>query len=146
MSLVIVILAVLIGLGSSAASRGSLTLLPANTSQAFRMVTIEEARNQYLTGQSVFLDSRSLQEYSEGHIPGAVDLSIASRNARLGELVRTIPKSSNLILYCNGGTCQGAGALASWLLEKGWYRVAVFQGGLSKWIEAGYEVRYGETP
>jgi rhodanese-related sulfurtransferase len=145
-SLVILALAVLIGLGSSAASRGSLTLLPANASSTFRVVTVEEARAEHLNGHSVFLDSRSLQEYSEGHIPGAIGVSIASRNQRLGELVRTIPSASNLIVYCGGGTCQSAGALASWLLEKGWYRIAVFEAGLPKWIEAGYEVRRGEMP
>jgi rhodanese-related sulfurtransferase len=138
--------AVLIGLAWSAATRHSLEPLTAHPYGDPGVIALEQAREAYLAKSALFLDARSEQEYSEGHIPGALDLSIATREKKLPQLRRSIVPGARIIAYCNGGTCQTAEALASWLAERGWYNVSVMKAGTSEWKQAGYELRTGESP
>lgn len=145
--LVIAALSLLLGAIWCAAAAGSLALLPDyGNADLMKSVPLAQAREQYRAGTSVFMDSRSAQEYSEGHIAGAIGMSIATRRQKLPDLKNSVPRWTQIIVYCNGGTCESAGALASWLGENGWPRVAVLTEGFPAWVLAGYEVDQGESP
>lgn len=50
----------------------------------------------------VFVDVREPEEYTGGHLKGAINLPLSELAAEGSEPVN-IPKSSKVILYCNSG-------------------------------------------
>jgi rhodanese-related sulfurtransferase len=95
----------------------------------------------------LFLDARSPKEYQEGHIPGALNFSTLEMD-KFAPLVMPQLKDKNqeIIAYCNGGDCTLSLELARTLVEQGYTRVEVFEGGWPEWKKAGNPVQTGETP
>ena len=76
---------------------------------------------------ALLVDVRTPQEYSEGHLEGAVNIPVRDIEARLGELG---DKQGSIVLYCRSGARS---AKAKTLLEsKGFTRV-VNLGAMSSW-------------
>ena len=69
-------------------------------------ITIEELKNKVLQG-AILIDVRSNQEYREGHIQGAINISDYEIK---NKIEREIPKKNQLIvLYCQyGGRSKNA--------------------------------------
>ncbi len=49
-------------------------------------------------------------------------------------------KGAEIVVYCSSPTCQASPAAAQKLVEAGYTNVADYEGGLSGWKEAGYEL------
>jgi rhodanese-related sulfurtransferase len=84
----------------------------------------------------VLLDSRSLQAWEQGHVPGAVHLpgrELAARADR--ELDRSVP----VVTYCWGPGCNGA-TRASLALALLGFRVREMIGGFEYWAREGLPV------
>lgn len=81
----------------------------------------------------VLVDVRSPEEYTSGHVPGAINLPIDQIEARLGELEPY--RSGDVYVICQSG---GRSARASTqLASKGFHPVDV-AGGTAAWKAAGY--------
>lgn len=82
------------------------------------------------------LDARSPEEYSKGHVPGAINVPIA----HLADFARDrlTPSRGPIVTMCgsSGRGEQAAGILAAAGVEN----VRVLQGGLKAWREAGFAV------
>ena len=80
------------------------------------------------------IDVREDNEWSRGHLPGAIHLGkgIIER-----DIENAVPeKSQSVVLYCGGGYRS---ALAADNLQKmGYTNVISMDGGWRAWIEAGY--------
>lgn len=94
----------------------------------------------------VLVDSRSLEAWEQGHIPGAVHLptrQIARRAAdrTLGSL---LPAGVTVVTYCWGPGCNGATRAALELARLG-YPVKEMIGGFEYWVREGfaYESKWG---
>lgn len=75
------------------------------------------------------VDVRTPEEFSRGHIEGAVNIPVSDIEARVGELG---DKQGSIVLYCRSGARS---AKAKALLEsKGFARV-VNMGAMSSWPE-----------
>lgn len=101
----------------------------AKNSDGYRQVDAEEAKRimDEETGY-IILDVRTEQEYSEGHIPGAVLLPDYEVSERAEEL---LPDKEQLILvYCRSGN-RSRGASAA-LAKLGYTNVVEF-GGIRSW-------------
>jgi 3-mercaptopyruvate sulfurtransferase SseA len=61
-----------------------------------KRATLEEARTAFDAGSVVFVDVRGEPYYSQGHIPGAISISLEELPNRLGEL----DKTARIITYC----------------------------------------------
>jgi 3-mercaptopyruvate sulfurtransferase SseA len=72
-----------------------MTPTPASVAQVER-VTVEDAKAANDKGKAIFLDVRDSGSYAEGHIPGAVQMTISELQTRSSELN---PKSW-IITYC----------------------------------------------
>ncbi len=73
------------------------------------------------------LDVRTPQEFTAGHIQGAVNIPIAELERRLSEVG---PKETPVVVYCASGARSAA---ATRLLRgKGWQQVMDL-GGMSRW-------------
>ena len=97
--------------------------------KTYRQITMEEAVTmmEEETGY-IILDVRTAQEYSEKHIPGAINIA----NESIGtEDIPALPDKEQLILvYCRSGnrSKQASAKLA----EQGYTNVVEF-GGINRW-------------
>jgi rhodanese-related sulfurtransferase len=84
----------------------------------------------------VLLDVRSRALFAKGHVPGAVNLPHAKIiAAKLSEY----PKSTLFVTYCAGPHCNGAARAAARLARLG-YAVKLMAGGMTGWIDEGFEL------
>jgi rhodanese-related sulfurtransferase len=87
----------------------------------------------------VLVDSRSVQAWQQGHVPGAVHLPAREIAARAdGELDRSVP----VVTYCWGPACNGATRAALALALLG-FRVREMLGGFEYWAREGLPVETG---
>jgi adenylyltransferase/sulfurtransferase len=98
-----------------------------------REVSVEEARALQDRGALV-VDVREADEWSQGHIPGALFIPRGYLELRIEEKVPD--KSRELVLQCAGGTRSALAVKA--LLELGYTNVASMAGGFGRWKEKGY--------
>lgn len=54
---------------------------------------------------AVLVDVRTPEEFSAGHIDGALNIPVSDLEARKGEL----PKDKDIVLYCRSGARSGRG-------------------------------------
>ena len=70
---------------------------PADTEQVGR----DDLLRRAAAGEVVVLDVRPIEEYTAGHIPGAVSIPVDTLAARLDEL----PPDAEVVAYCRGAYC-----------------------------------------
>ncbi|MFC1786570.1 rhodanese-like domain-containing protein [Halobacteriota archaeon] len=82
----------------------------------------------------VILDVRTVEEFNEGHIKGAINMPVQELPDRLGEL----DKNDDIIVYCLTGV---RGSRASQILaNNGFNKVYNMGGGIGSWIGEGFPV------
>jgi rhodanese-related sulfurtransferase len=100
------------------------------------IISVDEAYRAY-TGSDdyLFLDVRTVSEYEDGHIEGALSIPLSEIPDRLSEL----PVDRPIIVYCNGSGCDRSRAAAEVLMNNGFIEVYDLAGtGIIEWIEKGY--------
>ena len=105
-----------------------------------REVSTEEARALADQG-AVVLDVREADEWSQGHVPGAVFIPRGYLELQVEEKVKD--KDRELVVYCAGGTRSALGAKS--LRELGYSRVSSMQGGFTRWKESGFPIEVPKT-
>ena len=80
----------------------------------------------------VIVDVRDEQEYAEGHIPGAVNIPVASFASK--SII--LDKKKRIIIYCNGG--ERSNKAYRKLMKLGYKKR--FQALFTDWEEAGQEI------
>lgn len=103
-----------------------------------KTLTLEQLRDITKTGlknSEVILDVREIEEFAEGHIPGATNFPLSTIESKIDE----IKKYTNIYIHCQGGVrAQKAFALLS---SKGIQNMTcVTNGGFGNWKAAGYPV------
>lgn len=89
----------------------------------------------------VVIDCRPAEEYSQGHIPGALSIPLAELGRRLAEL----PRDSEIVAYCRGPYCVMA-SQALEVLHRHGLRARRLEGGFPEWREAELPVDVGVAP
>jgi rhodanese-related sulfurtransferase len=96
-------------------------------------ISPEDAANKLQNREAVIIDVRDKDEYDEGHIPNALNLSRSTIELDIEEKVPD--PSAMIITHCGGG---GRSALAAESLQKmGYKNVRSMAGGLKAWKAAG---------
>ncbi|GAA2831629.1 rhodanese-related sulfurtransferase [Aminobacter aminovorans] len=89
----------------------------------------------------VLLDVRSPAMFAKGHIPGAINLPH-------GKIVRSKmvewPDDTIFVTYCAGPHCNGAARGALRFAELG-RPVKIMAGGITGWLDEGFELAASET-
>ena len=100
------------------------------------IISVDEAYQAYIGSEEyIFLDVRSISEYEDGHIEGALLIPLSEIGDRLSE----IPIDRPIVVYCDGSGCNRSGAAAKILLNNGFTEVYDLGGtGIIEWIEKGY--------
>ncbi len=107
---------------------------------AFEIDTVEKAKGIYDTGEVLFVDARSTEEYKEGHIKGAESLPLMYFDNHIKEFLEKYDPSTFIVTYCSGRECEDSHDLAQFLSEAGYKKISVFIDGYPVWAEQGYPV------
>jgi ArsR family transcriptional regulator len=87
------------------------------------------------TGTATALDVRPEDEFSGGHIPGAINIPLAQLERRLAEL----PAGVEIVAYCRGPWCVLSFEAVAILRQRG-FRVRRLEDGYPEWKMAGLPV------
>jgi 3-mercaptopyruvate sulfurtransferase SseA len=60
-------------------------------------ISLADAKKAFDDGSAVFIDTHLKNAYDEGHIPGALNISVAELDLKFD----TIPKGKKIIAYCS---------------------------------------------
>jgi rhodanese-related sulfurtransferase len=102
-------------------------------------VSVEDARLEIAGGDATAIDVRSEEEWSEGHVPGAIHLpdgdpDAATKPLEEGARLLVIAKDSKL-----------AASAAKDLSERGYDAVAL-DGGMGDWVSQNYPIQPTDDP
>lgn len=86
-------------------------------------------------GSVIVLDVRPDDEYASGHIPGAMNATLA----QLEQILPTLTPDAEIIAYCRGPYCVYAHQAVAALRRHG-LNARRLEGGLPEWREEGREV------
>lgn len=105
---------------------------------------IDNVKKFFDAGAAVLVDARSTEEYTDGHIPGALSLPFDDVYKDEARLKQFDSGGKPIIVYCGGGDCELSKSLAASLVDVGGKKkVLVFTGGITDWQKAGYPLVKG---
>ncbi|MCO6436318.1 MAG: rhodanese-like domain-containing protein [Phycisphaerae bacterium] len=90
---------------------------------------------KYAQGLYVLVDARAMDEYEQGHIPGAIQADHYELENYIGILSQRALPADKVIVYCNGGDCEDSAYMCRDLLELGmeYDRLYLYAGGWHEW-------------
>ncbi|MEN8175313.1 MAG: metalloregulator ArsR/SmtB family transcription factor [Pseudomonadota bacterium] len=98
-------------------------------------VAAEELMERAKDGLVTVLDVRPAEEFSQGHLPGAVNVPLGA----LAQELEKLPADREVIAYCRGPWCVLSFEAVALLRDKG-YRARRLEGGLPEWRHNGHPV------
>ncbi|CAN5353234.1 hypothetical protein BH09SUM1_BH09SUM1_25120 [soil metagenome] len=107
-------------------------------------LTVQALRERYDQGTANIIDARPIDQYREGHIPGAYHLDPAAFRAGRPELVDMLPTDLPIVIYCSGGDCDASHQVQKFLKSYGFTKLEVFDGGFPEWQSGDNPVETGE--
>ena len=129
----------------AAASEGTKPTPPAPTAAANDglNISIAEAFGFFQQGKP-FIDSRHIEEFREGHVQNAYQLSVDELLAGKGLIwLNALDKNDTVVIYCGGGACDASHNLYNYLTASfGFTRCRIMHEGWPGWKAAGHP---GET-
>jgi len=114
---------------------GTRTSNPAN----FPRISIADALTLHKNGKAVFIDVRSNEQFSYGHIRGALSIP----NSQLVKRFNEVPPGMTVITYCACSAEQSSGRGAASLIGHGVKNVFALKGGWEEWKSAGNPTAVG---
>lgn len=105
---------------------------------ALEPVNRDELLRRVRDGEVIVLDVRPSEEFTAGHIPGAVSIPIGELKARLKEL----PKGKEIVAYCRGPYCVMSIDAVELLRNRG-YRAVRMEQGVLDWRARGWRIESG---
>jgi rhodanese-related sulfurtransferase len=94
--------------------------------------------------KTILIDARAASEYTAGHIPGAVNMTVASVSGVEGDVDARLSKYSTLIVYGNDPASIPAKALGKRLIATGYKGVRFYPDGFAGWQKEGLPVETGK--
>jgi phage shock protein E len=85
----------------------------------------------------ILLDVRSADEFSQGHIEGAVNIPHSELAERIKEL--GVNKQINIVTYCRSG--RRANVAEDYLIKNGFNNIEHLEGDYPKWLKNGMPTR-----
>lgn len=107
------------------------------TKEDVREVSIEEA--QFYFDKAIIIDARSEKDFSNGHIPGAINISVKNFDNYI-EKIFELPQDTLLIIYCEGIHCNLSHQLAERLKTFGFKNLWIMYEGIEGWLKRNLPV------
>lgn len=97
-----------------------------------RVIPAQEFQKEIAQPQAQLVDARTLEEYQQGHIEGAVHMDVLDQEKFVSQ-IQTLDTTRPVYVYCkSGGRSQTA---ASLLQDHGFDQVVELKGGYTAWQE-----------
>lgn len=92
------------------------------------LITPTELAGRMREGKApVMIDVREVDEFAEGHIPGAINLPLSN----FMNLFQQIPKDQEVALICRSS--NRSGRAQEFLVQQGWTLLRNMSGGMLAW-------------
>ncbi len=99
-------------------------------------ISRDELAARLAEGAVTVLDVRPADEFADGHIPGAVNMSVV----KLDQFLAALDRNSEIVAYCRGPYCVYAHQAVAFLRKNG-FNARRLDGGLPEWREEGRAVQ-----
>ena len=103
-------------------------------------ISLDEAKKLHQSKSAVFMDARPLEEFTKGHIQGAISLPWQEAEQRVMDVTADLSNDAVIITYCDGETCDLSRELALFLDNLGFSKVRILVNGWTVWQNAGLPV------
>lgn len=103
----------------------------------WRPATILDSWDLFQQG-AMFVDSRSSQEYDQGHILWAFNFSPMQAEMMGDMLAPALVKSQVIVIYGRTASRWPAAVVAQMMRNKGFSQVYVMDASYEQWVQAGY--------
>lgn len=104
----------------------------------FKSLSVNDFDSFMKVGDVQRLDVRTLAEYSEGHIPGAININVLD-NSFAAMADSTLRKDRPVALYCRSGKRSKK---AAEILSKRGYKVYELDKGFNAWQQAAKDIEH----
>ena len=84
-----------------------------------------------------FIDARPAEEFSEGHIKGAVNIPFYESEKYL-DVINGLNKNETIVTYCSSQECDDGTLSGDEFFKMGFKKVYIFIGGWEEWIKNKY--------
>ena len=112
----------------------SITLLACQSKNEFKSISVDEFETLIAQPNVQRLDVRTLEEYTNGHIPGSLNLDVKEEEHFTLTADSILNKEHPVAVYCRSGNRSKKAAKI--LCEKG-YEVYELSTGITGWKAAG---------
>jgi rhodanese-related sulfurtransferase len=110
-------------------------------------IPLEDAEALFFSGMALLLDARSPEQYTAGHLQGALNLPWDAFEATFPQVMAGVPHDTTIVTYCDGETCGLSKDLALALLQEGYFSVRVLVNGWTLWQQNNLPVETsGDRP
>ncbi len=103
--------------------------------KAIKTINKDELWSRVQSNDVVIIDVRPVEEFINGHIPGAISIPLAELKDRLNE----IPNDREIVAYCRGPYCVLSPEAIKILKDEG-YEALRLEESLPEWKSAGLPV------
>jgi rhodanese-related sulfurtransferase len=101
-------------------------------------VNVQQGQEMIDRGEVFILDVRTPEEYASGHIKNSTLMAVQDIPANeLDKKLKELPKDKKILVYCRSG--RRSAAASTILVNNGFSQVYNMQGGITEWMNAGYE-------
>ncbi len=99
-------------------------------------ITTDQLHDRMASTDVTLLDVREVNEFREGHVPGAINIPLSLVPVRIHEL----PAGGDLVVICRSGNRSQQACM--WLANQG-HTASNVAGGTMSWISSGRPVETG---
>ena len=104
-----------------------------------KALTTEQVYEIFTNKEAKFVDGRDNWDFSDGHIPGAINIPEYKFTPKEPNL-KLLNKNEKIIVYCEGNQCEVSKRLAGELQKLGYKKVWVYLGGWEEWWENKFPI------
>ena len=117
--------------------------LVAQAKSRIQQVSVEDA-DQAIKAADVLIDVRETEEFTAGHLPGAIHASRGMLEFKMSMNPALQSRDLKIVLYCR--TSGRAALAAASLQEMGYLNIKSIAGGFEAWKAANKPVAMPDTP
>jgi rhodanese-related sulfurtransferase/DNA-binding transcriptional ArsR family regulator len=104
-------------------------------------VSRKELLRRMRDGLVTLIDTRPEEEFTAGHLPGAISLPLSELKRRL----RVLPRDQEIVAYCRGPYCVLSYEAVAELRRRG-FKAYRLEDGYPEWKAAGLPVEHSANP
>ncbi len=139
--IIIIFISILCGLTYNALSDSGISLIyePLDL-ESGSILTIEQTARLLNEGQTLFVDTRTKDEFEQGHLKDAKNLPANATRDQIMSFFENIPKEQQIVTYCSSPACNSSRRLAGFLTYLGYTKVFIYLEGFEEWQAKDYPI------